>query len=341
MAKIARSVMGIPALVGVGFAAAGSLVWLLLEQWSIHLGAGSAQYVLDGTFVLLLSMQTGYFIAALPLLRRAGQRCIGELQPLLDMSDPGLLALIKRFDDIRLRAFGIAAVVGACATGIFQEAQFGRFSNWWAQPDAALGEFWTVLTAWATWTLGLSAASIVVADAAAMRRLGRDWVAVDLLRIGQLTCFSRYGMQLAGTVIGLMALWAASLVLIAPFVGTRLTEDNSNIGLVTVIIYMSLAITVFVFPQLGIRERVVVEKARICDELTRALPSSCEVVEQAELNPGRLSGLLNTRAQIQNIPEWPAGQLIQIRLLFYLVVPLLSWSAAALVEELISRILAG
>ena len=59
----------------------------------------------------------------------------------------------------------------------------------------------------------------------------------------------------------------------------------------------------------------------------------------AQSDPQRLAALLSARADIQAVSEWPAGQLTRFRLALYLLVPLLSWSAAALVEELISRLL--
>ena len=104
---------------------------------------------------------------------------------------------------------------------------------------------------------------------------------------------------------------------------------------------MCLAVTVFIFPQLGIHERLVAEKARICEELTHLLPSSSEIVGQASNNPEHVAGLLSTRARMQDMPEWPSGQLAQIRLLLYLLIPLMSWSAAALVEEFITRMLSS
>ena len=181
---------------------------------------------------------------------------------------------------------------------LLQEAQFQRFSLWFADPNLALGEMWTVFCAWATWTIGLSSVSVLIKHAAAMRRLGRDWIDVDLLRIDQLSAFSRYGLQLAGLVIALMAVWAASVVLVTSFLGNRWGETSNYVGLFMASFYICLTITAFIFPQLGIRDRIREEKSRVCIELTQLL-----------------------------------------RLTVYLLVPLLSWSAAALVEEAISRLI--
>ena len=328
-----------PVLSGISFAAIGILVWMLLEQSAAQLGAASPQATLDGVFVVLLAVQVGYFVSVVPLLRRAGRRCLKQLRPLLHRSDPALGTLTDRFFASRPLVLPRALVVGGVLTLTLQEAQFNRFSAWLAQPDFALGELFVVLLAWTTWSVGLTAVGVVITDAAAMRRVGLKHVSIDLLRMEQLAVFSRYGLHLAGAVIGLMVLWSVSLVMVTSLVGNTLTERSGYVGLLMVITYICLSITVFVFPQLGVRERVRAEKAQLGEQLTSLLPTSRQAVELARSDPQRLAALLSARADIQAVSEWPTGQLTRLRLAFYLLVPLLSWSAAALVEELISRLL--
>lgn len=329
-----------PVLAGISFAGIGWLAWLLLERLAAQLGAASPQPTRDGVFVVLLSVQVGYFVSVVPLLRRASRQCVEQLRPLLNYSDPALRALIDRFSTTRPLVLPLAVVLGGILTVALQEAQFSRFSVWLDQPDAALGELFAVLLAWSTWSVGLSAVGVVIADAAAMHRLGLNYVAIDLLRVEQLSAFSRYGLHLAGAVIGLMVLWSVSLVLVTSLVGSTMTERSDYVGMLMVFTYICLSITVFIFPQLGIRERVRAEKARVSRQLTALLPASHQTFDLAQSDPQRLAALLSTRADIQAISEWPTGQLTRLRLAFYLLVPLLSWSAAALVEELISRMLA-
>lgn len=328
-----------PAVLGVIFAALGSLIWVMLEQLAMRFNAGSSQSAKDGIFVALLLIQIGYFVSAAPLLRRAAQRCLGELEPVLDYQGAARAGLIARLTQTGFPVLRWTIPAGAFITLALQEAQFNRFSHWLANPTPSFGEFWLVLMAWVAWTLGLSMAALLVLDSSSMRRLGRDHVFVDLMRIEQLAAFSRYGLQLAAIVVGLMALWAASLVLITSFVGNQWTESSGYIGMGMVLFYLCLSVTVFVFPQLGVRERIRNEKGLVYGQLTQLLPHSQETRVQADTNPERLAALLSSRNQIQSLPEWPAGQHTRLRLTIYLMVPLLSWSAAALVEEMVSRLL--
>lgn len=338
--SVVRFIAASPVLTGISFAGIGCLVWLLCERLATQLGAASPQATIDGVFVVLLAVQAGYFISVVPLLRRAGRNGIEQLRPLLNYSDPALHELIDRFSATRPLVLPRAVIAGAILTVVLQEAQFGRFSAWLSQPDVALGELFTVLVAWTTWSLGLSGMGVVVSDVAAMRRVGLKHVVIDLLRVEELAAFSRYGLHLAGGVMGLMVLWSVSLVLVTSVVGNAVTERSGYVGLLMLISYIGLSITVFIFPQLGVRERVRAEKARVSEQLTLLMPAPNETVELAQSDPQRLAALLSTRADIQAISEWPTGQLTRLRLAVYLLVPLLSWSAAALVEELISRLLA-
>ena len=335
-----RFTVSTPVLWGIGFAGIGYLVWLLMERWAVQLGGASPYPTADGVFIVLLSVQAGYFVSVVPLLRRAGRNCAEQLRPLLNYSDPGLSNLIDRFNAPRPLLLPPAIVAGGVLTVVLQELQFSRFSSWFGQPDAALGELWMLLTAWATWSVGLSAIGVVIKDAAAMRRLGHKYVAIDLLRIEELAAFSRFGLHLAGAVIGLMVLWSVSLVLVTSLAGRTMTERSDYVGLLMVIAYICLSVIVFIFPQLGIRKRVRAEKALVCQQLTLMLPVSIESCELAQCDHQQMAALLSTRDHIQSISEWPIGQSTRLRLAFYLFVPLFSWSAAALVEELISRLLA-
>ncbi|MDX1734593.1 MAG: hypothetical protein R3228_09500 [Halioglobus sp.] len=337
----ARTAYRSPAIVGASVALLGFAFWFALEKIAATQGAASRTAVIDGVFVVLLFLQMGYFISVVPLIRQAGQRCLADLRPMLDGADGQLQAVAEQFARQRIPFVHWAWLAGAVLAGVLQEAQFSRFSTWLTSPGPALGELWTVLAALGAWSLGLSAASVLISDAAAIRRLGHDHVAVDLMRVDQLTAFSRYGLQLTGAVVGLMTLWAVSLVLINAFVGVAWSAKSVYVGLLMVLAYVCLSIAAFVFPQLGVRRRIRDKKDAVCDEITSLLPGSGEIMPRTKANPERMAALLSSRNEIRAIPEWPAGQHTRIRLTLYLLVPLLSWSAAALVEEVVSWLLGG
>lgn len=339
IASFSKALVRSPATSGFALATSGICVWFALEKLAGHLGASALNPTTDGVFVLLLLMQTGYFLSVIPLIRQAGLDCVNELQPSLVTSDDDCNALVERFSEKARPIQHWSAIAALVITIVMQESQFERFSLWLANPDLALGEFWLIGSVWITWTVALSTIALLILDVAAVQRLGRDYVSVDLMRIEQLAVFSRYGLRLSSFVVTLMALWAASLVVVTSVNSMSWTENSISAGILLVSIYIALSVAVFVLPQLGVRQRIRSEKGRVYSQLTQMLPDGQQTLTEAGSNPERLAALLSSRNQIQALPEWPAGQHTHIRLAMYLMVPLLSWSAAALVEEAIQRLI--
>lgn len=326
-------------MTGCVVATLGVAVWFALEKLAAILGAGAQRPLLDGVYVLLLLLQAGYFLSVVPLIRAAGLECVSELTGSLETSDSECGTLLQRLNAKTNPIQAWSAISALVITVAMQETQFARFSLWFADPDLALGEFWLIGAVWLTWTMALSTTALLIFDVHAVQRLGRDYVSVDLMRIEQLAVFSRYGLRLSSFVVTLMALWAAGLVIATSALDMNWAEDSEWAGMLLVGIYTTLSITVFVLPQLGVRQRIRSEKGRVYNQLTQMLPNGQQTLQEADSNPERLAALLSSRNQIQALPEWPAGQHTHIRLAMYLMVPLLSWSAAALVEEAIQRLI--
>ena len=328
-----------PTISGLTLALSGVALWYMLEQLAGSLQAGSLRPGLDGVYVLLLLTQTGYFVSVIPLVRQAGSECVAELRSLLTSSDAHCRDLVALFEETKYPVSRWTALAGALLTFVMQEYQFERFSSWIANPGPNLGEFWLVFCVWTTWTLAIASSSMLIQHVTAIHRLGRDCIAVDLMRIDQLAVFSHYGLRLAGFVVTLIAIWAVSLVIATSVTGLSWGDNTTMVGFLMVGIYVSLAIGAFVLPQLGIRRRIRAEKTRVCHQLTTMLPQGNHTLDEASNNPERLTALLSCRYQIQTLPEWPAGQHTHIQLVAYLLVPPASCSAAALVEEAISRLI--
>ncbi len=326
-----------PILVGLAVALIGMLGWSVCEAIAGRLGGGSTRRVMDGLTVGLVTLQAGYFVAALPLMRRVGLGCVDELRPVVDLGHHDFRQVRARFERRGRPGLGIAVLAGALVTIVLQEIQLSRFSGWLAAPDWALGELWMVLAAWSAWSLGFSTAGLLLADALALSRLGRDHVAVDLLRTDRLAPFARFGLQLSAVAVGVMMLWAAGLVVVFSVIGVDLAETYSTAGITVMGFYVVIAVASFLVPQLGIRARIRQQKRAMAERLANLLPQADQAVHEAGSSPERLAALLSVREKVQGAPEWPTGEHTRLRLVVYLTLPLLSWSAAALVETLISR----
>jgi hypothetical protein len=328
----------LPVLSALSFSLIGSLLWMLLESSAGALGGASSQPDTDGFYVALLFLQIGYFVASVPLLRRTGLQCLDSLSGQLK-DDEGLQGIVVRFRDRRQSGLYRAVLPALALTLATQEVQFARFSSWWSQPDWALGEVWTVLSAWTTWSLAFWLVARVIVDVNAIRRLGRDHVVIDLMRIEPLIAFSRYGLQLAALIIGIMALWAISASLLTAVFAPESAETSGQIVLLMLVIYLAITMAAFVYPQLGIRRNMRGQKHLVAEQITSQLPYVKNGLLDTGTDADRIASLLAVRSHIQSLPDWPIGQHTRVRLTLYLFIPLLSWVAAALVEEFVSRLL--
>ncbi len=326
-------------LYALAFSVAGGLVWLLLESAAGAIGSASPQPKTDGLYVALLCLQMGYFVAAAPLVLRARLRCYESVAGQLKEGAAGLEELKERFTGTHKSGLPWAVLPALALTITTQEVQFARFSGWWSSPGWALGELWTVLAAWATWTTALWLIARIIIDVSAIRRLGQDYVVIDLMRIEPLVAFSRYGLQLTGLVVGIIALWAIIAVMLTSFLMPDGIGTSRHIVFFMLVLYLAITLAAFVYPQLGIRRNMHQHKGLAADKITQQLP----FVKQGELatgfNPEQYAAMLAVRSHIQTLPDWPIGQHTRLRLVLYLFIPLFSWVAAALVEELVSNFL--
>lgn len=55
--------------------------------------------------------------------------------------------------------------------------------------------------------------------------------------------------------------------------------------------------------------------------------------------PGELADLAAYRKLVEGVPDWPVGASSYMRFALYLLIPLLSWAAAALVERFVNALI--
>lgn len=333
-----RNSLLLPVFCALGCSLAGSLLWLLLESSAKALGAASMQPGTDGLYVALLFLQIGYFLAAAPMVRRAGQQCLESVSALVDNKAGATQGIHERLSGTGKSGLSRALLPALALVLATQEVQFARFSRWWSQPDWALGELWAVLASWATWTIAFWLIARVIVDLNTIRRLGRDCVVIDIMRIEPLVAFSRYGLQLTGLIVGIVALWAISAVVLTAYLSPENPGNSGQIVLLMLALYLSITIAAFIYPQLGIRANMRAKKLLVSEQITCQLPylQGKAISEDTDLE--RLASLLAIRSHIQSLPDWPIGQHARVRLALYLLIPLLSWVAAAVVEELVSQL---
>jgi hypothetical protein len=195
-----------------------------------------------------------------------------------------------------------------------------------------LGVTWTwVVGAFVTFTGGILTYRAVV-DARRFAQLARSLPAVDLLDREALLPFARQGLRSAvpGVIFG--TFFASNLgdtgfLLATALIGTIVLVQN---------------VAVLVIPMRGVHERLRAAKR---DELARvnaAIRGEAGALRGSPVGQRdrlSLADLLAWRAFVEDVPEWPIDLPTLGRFAAYVLVPLLGWVGAALVQHVLESAL--
>ena len=111
------------------------------------------------------------------------------------------------------------------------------------------------------------------------------------------------------------------------------------IGWVTIVV---IVVAAFLGPVLGIREQIVMARKQELDWCDANIKSSRDQFKQHEIadSDGQpLGELIVYRQYVADLSEWPFDVSTVLRLLLYLLIPLVSWFGGALVERSVDTLL--
>lgn len=176
------------------------------------------------------------------------------------------------------------------------------------------------------WWLGYS----VVTVSARLSRLARKLQHVDLLDLSALAPFTRLGLTNALLVVGVLSI--SSLMLIE----TGLGATALLVGGPTFVV----AVLALLLPVRGVHQRIRQSK----DEELRRINDAIEQHRGdfdspgAGQRPGMMADMVAYRGLIVDVPEWPFTTSTYMRLIFYMLIPVVSWGLGIFAETILGRI---
>ena len=285
----------------------------------------------DFRIALIHILLVGYLPAAFLAVIQGGRRTVFELQGALDCTKEECKALAS---SVRLRPAGliVAGLIGLLI----------GFTTPYITPPVPdqlwNPQTWSPEVVWhrvlgpisAVWVLWLVYA--VVSVSSRMSRLAAGLSSVDLLELRPMQPFTRQGLTNALLVFGYVSI--AGLMVV--------TEEG--FGLVALILgpaTLLVAGAAFLLALRGVHERI--RQAKV-DELTwvdeKILDQRASLrADGSGKAPGALADLAAYRDLVQGVPDWPIGSSSYGRFALYLLIPLLSWAAAALVERFVNALI--
>lgn len=164
--------------------------------------------------------------------------------------------------------------------------------------------------------------------------IGREHVTIDLIDPDRLTPFARVGIR------NILLLSGAFMILPLAFINT--SEYLQGV-LTSILIVLPIGLILLILPMKSVRIRVKEAKQAELELVSRALRGDKDALKDSRVikdeEDQNLSSLIMYRQMISEIREWPVNAPIITRLTLYVIVPLLAWVGAALVERVVDYVL--
>ena len=271
----------------------------------------------------VISVFVGCSIVAAWIAIRSARRDLAALRPLLSCPDAEYDDLDTALIRQTMRSWIVAALVGlgiAAAIGFYR---FGRPTGPGPSIVMAMGML--------QWLIGASASWILLSIALVFRWVGAHLPRIDLFQLEGLAPFQHLGLSLSLLLFGLFAI---------RFV---LAARPGNVGYlaITSAVAMMLGTALLLLPLWGVHRRIAAEKQRelaavrksIADEWARDRPGPTNVSRD-------LLDLLEYKARVESVPDWPLDVPAVLRFSLYLTIPVLGWVGGAAMERLFDAVVA-
>lgn len=226
-----------------------------------------------------------------------------------------------------------AEILAAIAVGLLHAYLQGYGRLFDGTSKFILYDIWGSLHIIILWVLITLSTSVFIRNMTLINELSRE-VAIDLLNMEKFMALTRSGVWSILAFIG-----AYSILFI------RGLDDLSNINLADPAILV-LGPSIFWMirtPLKGFRKRVIKEKEKELTIIDAAIEGDHEVLKEsrigANLSNINVIDLISYRRIIQNTLEIPVNIPTASRFVFYLVLPLLTWIAASMVDKVVDYLI--
>jgi len=324
-----------PALMGLGLAALVSGAVLVAEITSGRLEWLAANSV-DGLRNVRLAFGFIVLLAYLPTatlyVLRGAWRTADELRPLLRLDDASVREQVDAIGTQPVAAFRWAGWVGVIVSmmiPLIVDLPRGEFPYGLGQPiETIWHRIATPIVGWWAGRLGY----LILLESRRLSSLARGLRGIDLFDLDPLLPFARQGLTHALLLIGFVSIFA-----VMSFFEVGLGPAAGLLTLMT----LPAAIFGMLLPVRGVHHVIRAEKQKRlagCRERLGVLQADADSGLDAGM-ARELADMLTIRSHLEGVREWPFDVSVTARLAIYLVIPLLSWAGAAVVERAVNAFL--
>lgn len=318
----------------------GFLLWETVHgQWTLLATALQSEELYrqpggilrDFRIAIVHILLAGYLPAALLAVVQSGRRTVYELQGALECSpeECSALAASIRLEPWRLAVAGLVGLIIGVTFPYFTPPvpeHVWSPSSW--SPEVAWHRILGPIAAF----LAIALMYAVVAVSVRMSRISAGLSSMDLLELRSLQPFTRQGLTNALLVLGWVTISGLMVV----------TESGfGTLGLLLGMATLFVAGAAFLMPLRGVHSRIRTAKEDELSWLDARIVKQRNALKTGRLDDvsGSLADLVAYRDLVRGVPDWPIGTSSWARFALYLLIPLFSWAAAALVERLVNALI--
>ncbi|MCZ6828078.1 MAG: hypothetical protein O7F73_00540 [Gammaproteobacteria bacterium] len=282
------------------------------------------------TPALFFSLIIAYIIPVFSFITARSREALLELRPILDMGEQAFAEALVRLDSASLRY--ILLQLGGGALLGFGHLSFirGSVSVMLNETVTKLAGFLNTLGTLLVWVVMTTVIFMLIQQAREFARLGASEVRVSLLNTRKLVPFARVAIISSLAIIGALALFP----LMSVDSEMRLAEVLP--GAIATSVPLLVMFTIPVWP---VHRRIRTIKERELAALNRRIEDCLGEGDGSDLETAKLeqlAPLLNYRREIAQVSTWPFDAGAVTRLSLYLIIPPLTWTGTALIENLVA-----
>lgn len=294
---------------------------------------GAAEGTENSTPALFFSIIIAYIIPIFSFITSKSQEGLLELRPLLQLDDREFERAMTQLESSSRAQMALMLVLGGLAGFIHMSFVRGSASAVLTELFTSVERFTSTLGAMLVWIIMTTVIFAVILQAVLFARLGAKHVNVCLLNARKLLPFARVSIFSSLAILGAVALF--------PLIGIE-----SGLNLVEIlpgaITALGPLIAIFFIPIWPIHRRLAAMKAQELDTINDMIEACLDTPVSADSEPRmleKLTPLLAYRREIVGVFTWPFDIGNLTRLTIYLIIPPLTWVAAALMENLVNSLL--
>lgn len=210
-------------------------------------------------------------------------------------------------------------------------AYFGILSNvFFGDSRFPVYDTWRGIQVILVWMLITQAATIFMSNMTLLNKLSRH-TEVDLLNMDKLMPLTQSG------IVSILAFIGSYSLLLIQGINVSSLNNPAMLLLVPTIIWM------MVTPLKGIRKRIIDAKHKEIERIDAAIEGDMEALKSSRIKNNleniNVIDLINYKKTIQNTLEIPVNIPTASRFLFYLIIPMLTWIAASIVDKVIDYLI--